>query len=511
MADNLISLNNALQAALSGSITNTFITPTELTQLRSDIYHQENIEIDISYSSIQLHLLLVNDTWQLHLYFPIHEDYKLASLHRVHPIPNFVNGTRYSPLIETTYAAFTTHSNQFTTLTVPEAILCLQTPTRCRTTMPLSKAVSNICGISSFYNMPEFCQYSLDNTLRPFFLTIQNATFFSVPNKTTLYTHCMQVSNPGPEATTILTGKGLILTPPGCHLQTLSNSIYPHNYSPHPSASDQQSLFLPSTDAIQDYQNSPTDTRQDVEPFTSAFKHKIEKAIDYTLDAINIQRELMQTISALLALSLVIFGYIWHAFRWMCCPPPPTYYTAPTPKKTLPISTPYKSYPLQYDAETADIINHSMMVNNTKSDTPSLYRSSTQPDEDSYSADFNPHSQSRPSYHSTPVHTRHYPPQFDPQETLNLTREPPSFSQTLPRSIRGVPVIYSDPTKFNDVSSTIGQQQYLDEQQIQLYRKIKPFMEWHDANLTQPTEISAQTEIIPVINMKIPPPESTAP
>jgi hypothetical protein len=342
LADNIIVLNAALQNANQGRVTNDLITPAEIQEIHDMVLKRDKLTIEKSYSAIIPHIIKVEGTWQIQFQFPIQDKYRQASLYQCHAVPTFLEQTSYLPIIDSSFVAFSMEENKYLHFSDMEAFKCMAKPSQCKTTKPFNRVTNGICGISPFFNMQEECSYQQSDNMQNFFLTLDNATFFSVANMTTMHTHCAHITQPGPEATTIISGKGIIITPPGCVLQTLGESILPHNHARNQDERQTNTIYAPTSNG-QSYAEFTNNTlRRDITQFTVTFKQQVLDSLKLTMAALSPEREIMQTIAGLLGFIISFALMIEKVYRKYFCarrqrPTRPAYANLPENRKQPPL------------------------------------------------------------------------------------------------------------------------------------------------------------------------------
>ncbi len=319
LADNIIILNAALQAGNDGRLTNDLLKPEEIRHIHAAVLKRDKLEIEQSYGAIIPNIRFINNTWQLQFAFPIKENFREAALYQCHPIPTFLDNTRYTPIIESTFVAFSMLSTQYIQLTEMQAAHCIEKPSQCRSTAAMKMVKPGICGISTFFEMNESCSYYESDNLENFFLTVGNVTFFSVPNATTLHTHCTHIDHPGPEATTTIANKGILITPSGCYLQTLGESIMPHNFARHSEDKQTNSIFAPNldlNDIFKPFTNNGT--RRDIAQFTATFREFVVRSLEHLNELTDPDREIMQTTTSIFGLIISILTLVYGFYLRYC-------------------------------------------------------------------------------------------------------------------------------------------------------------------------------------------------
>ena len=109
---------------------------------------------------------------------PIRTDDALNSVYQIHPIPQFDHNSTYFPIIAHDYFAVSVHDDFMTPLTSAEISACVFSA-MCEASSPSYEASFPKCGLSNFFDNVDVCVYEKREGLIPFFITLENYTFYS--------------------------------------------------------------------------------------------------------------------------------------------------------------------------------------------------------------------------------------------------------------------------------------------------------------------------------------------
>ena len=262
LSADVFSTSYGVYLAEMGKIVPDILSRTDAMYIKQKFWLEKKLSLDSNLESLKIFVRRENQDIGLSYGFPIENDLRQAILYRVHPLASFKGQKKYLPRIQTNYVAISSHENSYAFLNEGEAYKCLEKPAHCLITSHLVKATRSICGLSSFFQISENCQYTQDYTDAAMaqFITVANQTVYSLPSPMKIATFCPQELTAGSEMTQTISGRGSLLTRSGCYNK--ANDF----------------IILPTNNAL--YSNVPKDEHFELMKPAILFQHNISSLLN---------------------------------------------------------------------------------------------------------------------------------------------------------------------------------------------------------------------------------------
>ncbi|CAM6053305.1 unnamed protein product [Sphagnum tenellum] len=281
LQDSLSSFNSHLEQAQQGITSSGLLSSTELADIRLQFFQQFRSDIITDYTSIQPHILFINDTLHLLFNFPVRNSQKKATLLQFFAIPSYFNNLRFTPKLPATYILITETDSKYAFLDSHQATHCIENPDSCRSTLPLTRASPTLCGLSNFFAQPDMCSYDVSHNLEPFLLALEDFIIFSVAEPTILTVDCVEKGRPGIDYAFNISGKGVIETQLGCtyyhNSDELSSSATHNPHSPNTALSYISPMHQLGIQEVTQQTSGIIEAQQPLAPFTPGISKSAPK------------------------------------------------------------------------------------------------------------------------------------------------------------------------------------------------------------------------------------------
>ena len=225
-----MKIANILIAASQGTTSPFVLNQVEFKELRAQMQTNDfkQKELTNNFDSIKT-TLLTNDQTKgltLQLQIPIIDTDRQYQFFKLTPIPIFTDNTMHLPDIGTTNIAINKDFTLYTTLTEYDFWKCMDSPTYCRSNLPMRQySAGHNCVMKSFMSDEIACPLIKSNEQPfPFLFFYKLELIYSVESPLKIFIRC----NKDMTENKVLEGIGRLSLQPGCTIQTTGshNSIY---------------------------------------------------------------------------------------------------------------------------------------------------------------------------------------------------------------------------------------------------------------------------------------------
>ena len=169
-----------MQSSTYNPSAHEFISQAEFEELSRDISKAYGVSPTQDVKHIKTTIKTKENYIVAKFLVPLSTNSHQYDVYQIIPINMFNNNTRYKPILEYDYMAFSISGvKSYIPMTEPEATLCVQT-SFCTPASPSYDTDEDMCSACSFYSRSQCCEFYTEISDKPDFYTISNKTYYSV-------------------------------------------------------------------------------------------------------------------------------------------------------------------------------------------------------------------------------------------------------------------------------------------------------------------------------------------
>ena len=302
LRDNLLSHEAILNSVVNREANLQLINNTDIRELETEIRQTRDVYLSREHHTFDTYPVIEEGILRIAISIPVLTPSKEAKLYSIVKIPTFLNDTKFNSMCQQTHMLVYKGSSDWNTITIDEAMKCLQPKSRCEIKSTQVSAQVQNCASSQFFLKAHTVTLAQEEDTIPFAQSINDTIILSLPNReTSLEFHCRHMNRPGADRVLKVSGRSLIHNPFLCDY---SLPEYGLSYSPVLDPSD---IILPSFKGRFSISHKPMELPMGVDKPAYQFSYlKPRQEDESTPGFLSIQWTLFKkVVSVLLILSLL--------------------------------------------------------------------------------------------------------------------------------------------------------------------------------------------------------------